>query len=182
MVCFGDKSNFAIECQVSRNLDNQPYINFRLWIDEKPIGDYEDEIPLFGCTSYLINFLKFSETRYEADLENKSKEEVFDQIFNSVIFTFPEGLTMDDLIRKNSELYKLTPAPYEKMEERFHLDPLGLSSFADKFNVILVEKKDRRQRLIWRNLFNLELHEKVLEPQSFESVAAQFLEWSKTKK
>ncbi len=180
MSIFGNKSNFAIECQVSRILDNKLYLNFQLWIDEESIGDYEDEIPLSGCIGYLIDFLKFSDDRYEPDLEDKSKDEVFDKIFNSVIYTFPKGATLEQMINFGFHLDNSNLPQYENIELRFHLDPLGMSSFADKFNIILVETKDKRQRIIWRNLSDLKLHETILKPKTFETIAIQFLEWLKT--
>lgn len=53
-------------------------------------------------------------------------------------------------------------------------------TFSDKFNLILVETKTGKQRLIWRAISDMELHEQILEPGSLEAIANQFLLWAES--
>ena len=179
MSIFGTKSIFAIECQVSRVLDGQVYAHLRLWVGGKPLGDYEDEIVLYSCISYLSDFLKFTGNRYEPDLDEKSKEEVFNIIFDSVVYTVPDGITTwSEIVSIYNPSNDDTQPPYEDIENRFHLDSFGMSSFSDKFNVILVETKSGKQRLIWRAISDMKVHEQILGSRIFESVANQFISWA----
>lgn len=181
MSIFGDKYSFAIECQVSRVLDEQTFAHFQLWAGGQSISDYEDEIILSVCRNYLLDFLQFAGNRYEPELDEKSKEEVFNLIFNSVVYTIPTGITT---LNEMMAIYN-TPSDnaqtlYENVERRFHLDSFGMSSFSDKFNVILVETESGKQRLIWRVLSDIKIHEVFLEPNSFEAIAHQFLLWAES--
>jgi len=182
MSIFGAKSIFAIECQVSRILDERVYTHFQVWIGGKPVGDYEDEIVLWSCISYLSDFLKFTGNRYEPDLDKKSKEEVFHLIFDSVVSTLPAGIKIwSEIVSIYNSSNDNTQPPYEGIERRFHLDSFGMSSFLDKFNLILVETKSGKQRLIWRAISDMKVHEQILEPRSFEAIANQFLLWAESK-
>jgi predicted house-cleaning noncanonical NTP pyrophosphatase (MazG superfamily) len=181
MSIFGDKSSFAIECQISRVLNGQTYAHLRLWVGGKPIGDYEDEIILSSCISYLSDFLKFTGNRYEPDLDEKSKEEVFQLIFDSVVDTIPTGITtLSEMVSIYNSSNDNAQPLYDNIERRFHLDSFGMSSFSDKFNLILVETKSGKQRLIWRTLSDMEIHEALLKPKSFEAIANQFLVWAES--
>ncbi|NJL77642.1 MAG: hypothetical protein HC836_35470 [Richelia sp. RM2_1_2] len=180
MSIFGDISIFAIECQVSRLLEERVYANFQIWVGGKSIGDYEDEIMLYSCMSYLSDFLKFTGNRYEPDLDEKSKEEVFQIIFDSVVYTLPVGKNWNEIFTNYNPSNEDAQPPYEDIQRRFHLDSFGMSSFSDKFNLILVETKTGKQRLIWRAISDMKVHEQILEPGSFEAVANQFLLWAES--
>lgn len=181
MSIFGNKYNFAIECQVSRVLDGQPYAYLRLWAVGKSIGDYEDEIVLSICMRYLLDFLQFTGNRYEPDLDKKSKEEVFQLIFDSVVYTIPTGITtLSELIASYTPPNNNAQPLYENIERRFHLDSFGMSSFLDKFNLILVETQSGKQRLIWRVISEMKVYEALLEPKTFEATANQFLLWAES--
>ena len=181
MSIFGDKYSFAIECKVSRMLDGQTFAHFQLWAGGKSIGDYEDEIFLSTCISYLLDFLQFTGNRYEPDLDEKSKEEVFKSIFDSVVYTIPAGITtFNEIVAIYNSLSDNTQLLYKNVQRRFHLDSFGMSSFSDKFNVILVETKRGKQRLIWRVISDMKVHEVFLEQKSFEAIANQFLLWAES--
>ncbi|MCC5670195.1 hypothetical protein LC653_42000 [Nostoc sp. CHAB 5784] len=87
---------------------------------------------------------------------------------------------MSEMLAIYGSLSDNTQPTYENIERRFHLDSFGMSSFSDKFNVILVETKSGKQRLIWRVLSEMKVYEVFLEPKSFEAVANQFLIWAES--
>lgn len=178
MSILGDQSTFAIQCEVSDLMYDPPQAHLRVWIGDKPVGDYEDVIILSASVSYLLDFLKFTGDRYEPDLDEKSKKEVFQLIFDSVIYTVPAGKTLSEIVANHNPSDHDIQPPYENIEKRFHLESFGMSSFLDKYNLILVETRNKKQRLIWRALSDMELHEILLEPMTFETVANQFLAWS----
>jgi len=101
-------------------------------------------------------------------------------IFDSVVRTLPAGKTWNEIIATCNSSSDNTQPPYEDILRRFHLDSFGMSSFSDKFNLILVETKSGNQRLIWRAISDMELHEQILEPGSFEAIANQFSLWAES--
>ncbi len=164
MSIFGNKSFFAIEYEKTRVIDKYIYINFRFWAGGQEIGDYEDEIYLHTCLSYLSDFLKLSDQRYEPELEQKNKDDVFQIIYDVMFVEPPEDVDSNFFYRKVADL-----------GTRFHLDSIGSSSFDDKFNIILIDTSSGYERLIWRTLSDMEIHEITLPPKTFETVANQFL-------
>jgi hypothetical protein len=176
MTLFGNKTIFAIECELSRAFTNPIYIHFRFWAGGENIGNYEDEIFLSTCISYLKEFMEFAGQRFEPELEGQSKEDIFRLIFDSVVFTVPPGMNISEFICGGAS-FEENPMPrYKNIEKRFHLDAVGVSSF-DKFNIILVETLSGEERLIWRTLSDMELHEIVIPLKGFETVAKQFTSW-----
>lgn len=174
---FGNVESFAIECQLVEPSGRDIYAHFRLWINGQSIGDYEESVFLKASLNWLIQFMQYSNDRCEPSLEWKDKVEVFRLIFDSVMLTVPQGLTVSDIINDTS--YSDTASPdYPNARERFHLDQVGMSSFSDKWNVILVENNDSSHRLIWRNLQDMQMQEAVIPPDCFEKAATQFIEWA----
>ena len=179
MTLFGTTSTFGIECEITfRQDESWTYGHIRMWADANPIGDYEDSTYLRACLNWLTNFHSYANVRCEPSLDNKSKEEVFRLLFDSCMLTIPEGVGFLEFVPEESEELGAARLAYPQARERFHLDDVGMSSFYDKWNVILVEKSDRVQRLIWRNLKDMQIHEALLPPGRFEDVAAQFITWT----
>lgn len=178
---FGTTSTFGIECEITYRYDETwTYGHIRMWADANPIGDYEDSTHLRACLNWLVDFLSYADVRCEPSLDNKSKEEVFRLLFDSCMLTMPEGVGILEFVPEEAEELDAARLAYPQARERFHLDGVGMSSFSDKWNVILVEKSDRFQRLIWRNLKDMRIQEALLPPGCFEAVAAQFVTWAST--
>lgn len=176
---FGSTSTFGIECEITSRQDERwIYGHLRMWANENPIGDYEDSIDLRGCLNWLVDFVRYENVRCEPSLDIKSKEEVFRLLFDSFMLTVPEGVGILEFVHKESKELMAARLAYPQARERFHLDGVGMSSFSDKWNVILVEKSDRVQRLIWRNLKDMQIHEALLTPGKFEHVTAHFITWA----
>jgi hypothetical protein len=175
MSIFGDKSLFAIEYEESCIISSSIYINFQFWIGGERIGDYEDEISLSSCLSYLSDFLKFSAQRYEFDLDQMDKEEIFKTIYDSIVLTIPDHVSIDEILSGEYIIeIPITPR-FENIQERFHLDSIGMSAFQDKFSIILVETELKFGRIIWRKIADMKIREVILPPNYFESVANQFI-------
>lgn len=175
---FGDKKTFAIECENVSPPDMESYIHFRVWARGHFIGDYEETVLLKASLSWLLEFMKYSQSRREPSLDTKSKEEVFQLIFDSVVLTVPQGLILSDVVKDSAICPDPTPPSYANVRERFHLDQIGMSSFSDKWNIILIENEDRSQRLMWRNLKDMQVHEALLPPSCFENAVSGFIQWA----
>lgn len=175
MSIFGDKSLFAIEYENSHEHNSPIYIHFRFWAGGQEIGDYEDIIYLSDCLCYLSDFLKLSRQRYEPELEQKSKEDIFKIIYDAFIITLPDQIRLEDILSNNLVVQECDPQKFDNIQERFYLDSIGMSSFQDKFNVILIEDSLGNERLIWRTLSNMKIYEIHLPSKTFETVANDFL-------
>jgi hypothetical protein len=175
---FGDKSKFAIECEPVLFDGRSHQVRFRFWAANTPIGDWEDTIQLHASVNWLKDFLRYSGDRYEPSLEDKSKDEVFRLIYESVVLTVPKGMTLREFVDLPDTEPDENPPIYRSARERFHLDQVGMSS-VDNWSSILLERGDGTARLIWRNVDDLELHEVLLPPRYFDMVADQYLDWSR---
>jgi hypothetical protein len=175
MSIFGDKSLFAIECEKSCVINNFTYINFQFWIGDEKVGDYEDEISLSSCLSYFLDFLKFSGQRHELELDQMLKEDVFRVIYESIILTIPENVNIEEILSGEYVIENPVTPKFENIQERFHLDSIGMSSFQDKFSIILVETELGFERIIWRKIASMKIREIILPPHYFETVANQFI-------
>jgi Immunity protein 42 len=175
MSIFGDKSLFAIEYEHSCGHNSHTYIHFRFWAGGQEIGDYEDIIYLSDCLCYLSDFLKLSNQRYEPELEQKSREDIFRIIYDSCMVTLPDQIRLEDILSNNLVTQESNPQKFNNIQERFHLDSIGMSSFQDRFNIILIEDRSGNQRLIWRTLSDMKIYEVNLPFKTFETVANQFL-------
>ncbi|MCU7960885.1 MAG: immunity 42 family protein [gamma proteobacterium symbiont of Bathyaustriella thionipta] len=91
---------------------------------------------------------------------------------NSIFAEFDEG----EFSGKMDDLKPTLSA--EDYEKHCHVDSIGLESFKDKFNMILVEGKHEVQRLLWRSTDNPQIHEVFLPPKYFEDVGRQFISWA----
>lgn len=175
MSIFGDKSIFAIDCEESRVISGSTYINFQFWSGGIRIGDYEDEISLSSCLGYFSDFLSFSGQRYEPDLDKMDKEDVFKAIYDSIVFTIPDHVSMGEVLSGEYVMEIPVTPKFENIQERFHLDSIGMSSFQDKFSIILIETESRFERLIWRKITDMKIQEVILPPNYFETISKQFI-------
>lgn len=157
----GNKSRFAIACEIEYLIDNHVLGRFQFWVEEKPIGDWDDLAYLLGCANGLYEFVKLPKNRFELELENKSKEEVFFLLFDS----FMPAATEEDV-----------EPPFEGTERRFHISYLGMSSFIDRFDVLLIET-ECEQRILWRDAKDQVMHEAILPANEIQAVAIEFCRW-----
>jgi hypothetical protein len=175
---FGDKSELAIECDIIKIHSEQwVFAYFRFWANNNPIGDYEDSMDLLSGSRWLKTFLNCPDGRYESTLDDKGAEEVFSLIFDSVMLTVPKGSSLKELLEEVTPLPDSSTPPYPSIIRRFHLDQVGMSSFMDKWNVILVDTANKSQRLIWRNLDDMKIFEANLPAGKFEEISNMFLRW-----
>jgi Immunity protein 42 len=175
---FGDPSVFAIECEIIDKIDKWVFADFRFWAVSEPIGDYDDSMDLLGGVYYLKESIKCAEYRHAHVFNDLSKEEIFRIVFDSIMITVPKGESIRSLPLEPDLPYDYDSSlAQSKMRSGCHLDAVGMSSFCDKWNIILVENSNLWQRLIWRNLDTMELKEALFPPNRFEQVAQSFLDW-----
>jgi hypothetical protein len=174
---FGDKKTFAIECTPTASLDSTVYGHFLFWAANSVLGDPEQEALLRACVTYLAQSLQFQGKRHEPEFDNLTAEQLFAVLYDSMMYYPPPGtLPAEWLNDASAEEFRAPPYDWAA-RDRFHLDHVGMSSFADNIGIILVETFDGQQRLIWRNLNDWQVGEVILKRGQFEQTAHMFLDW-----
>lgn len=181
MATVGNKAIVAIEWEkTQKSADGYQYAHFCFWIKGERIGDFEDVVILSTTVKYLEMFLKHYDRRTIGGLCARSKEDIFNYIHESVMFTVsPHEKLHESLDSAKDELFN-EYSDSSLLRERFHLDDVGGAAFMDKYNIILFNDTSMQsQRLIWRNLCDMKIHEFSLTENHFDQVAIQFLAASK---
>ena len=127
----GKKNQFAVEYEVEDIIDGWFLGRFRLWINNKFIGDWEDSsVDLKGCFNWLPTLIDGRVSRKENSLDSMNGKEILLAIFDSV-YAVPQRSTIKDAF------------------SRFHIGHVGMSSF-EQFDVVLIETGETI-RFIWRD-------------------------------
>jgi hypothetical protein len=159
---FGNKKKFAIECKIVSNIDSWILGNFRFWILQQNVGDFNDSTDLRGCYNWLKDFVENPRDRFESNLMHMSAKEVFYLLYDSYM---PTGLHYDPMKRE----------PFKDTHGRFYISYLGMSSF-DKFDILLIEN-NTQQRILWRDSDDLIIHDASLHARTVQHIAKQFCQW-----
>jgi hypothetical protein len=168
---FGDKAVFAIESEITEFLEGKPFGRFLLWCNHHLIGDDEDNwVMIYACRNHLVEFITYS--RLMPEVDGMTKEIVFERVYEPVYSegffrsSYEEWSRIGGDLRTGGDLCAC-----------HHVEHLGMSSLMDRFQILLVESSNKEQRLIWRVVSSQEMYEGILPPQTFETVAQQFIDW-----
>lgn len=137
MIVSGEKSEFAVQVDVSFASNGWVYGSYLLWVRGVAIGDLSDNsVDLKGCYNWMKDFIEKPQNRFEPGLFELSNEMAYANLM--IVFSpRPEGE------RGPWEIYTNT-------DRRFHLAHVGMSSF-DTVDLLLVADGAQRERLIWRS-------------------------------
>jgi hypothetical protein len=163
---FGDKGLFAIECELTEQINGWVFGHILFWLCGNAVGNWEDSTDLKGCFNWLKKFVNEVCSRFERALMELNKEAVFKLLYDSVMFT------------EDSDI-KETPK-FDDIFSRFHISHLGMSSF-EQFDILLIEQPDGEQRCIWRYAGNNDVHECYLPKGEMQRVAKICYTWLETK-
>lgn len=177
---FGDVATFAIECEVTVRFDARwTFGHFRMWAAGQSVGDYGDSADLRGCLNWLVDAVSSVDARCEPTLDDRSKVEVFQLVYDPFMVAIPKGVPFWDIeFPEETDERVSARSAYPDAMNRFHLDHVGMSSF-EKWSVLLIERGDGGQRLLWRRISDTEIGECVLRPNCFEDVASEFIDWAR---
>jgi hypothetical protein len=132
----GNKNEFAVDINVENIFDGWVFGTYLLWGRGLPIGnDYDNSVDLKGCWNWMRDFVAHPRDRYEPDLYDMDKRQVYLRLATSVQpFENPLGFVKEI---------------YEETILRFHISHIGMSSF-DRFTLLLVTNEHGMERLVWR--------------------------------
>jgi hypothetical protein len=130
---FGQKSQFAIEAEPLGRDGSMCFGHLRFWLQEQPIGDFEDSSDLAASARWGRRFLSASSMRTRGDLDDHSDDVVYHALYGRF---FERGGS----------------APEEPLErDAFVLDEIGESALRDRASVIVVRRTDGRDRVVLRD-------------------------------
>ena len=179
MAIVGNSAVFAIEWNITRKCsDGKEYANFCFWVNGLQLGDFQDEIIISSTVKYLANFLNHYSVRSIEFLSGRSKETIFSHIYDGVMFTTSQNQRLHEALMdaKPEKTIKEDWIYHSQLRDIFHLDDVGGAAFLDKYNIILFNENCLKlQRIIWRNLKDMSLHEFTLSEHYFDDVAKIFL-------
>ena len=114
MISAGKKDTFAIAAEVTSEIDGWILGRIRFIFHDKVCGNWDDEVDLRACYSWLSDFVQNPRNRDEPGLNDLSKDQVFERLVLPVIY---EESSFD-----RDEVYPDTFS-------RFHISHLCMSSF-----------------------------------------------------
>ncbi|WP_266160138.1 Imm42 family immunity protein [Dyella silvatica] len=154
----GDKSECAVDIKIENNFDGWVFGTYLLWVRGIPIGDdYDNSVDLKGCWNWMRDFVTYPENRYEPDLYDMDKRQVYLRLATSVL--------------PNENPSGFAKEVYEDTTSRFHIDHIGMSSF-NRYILLLVKDEKGMERLVWRESYG-DIQDVYLSAGQLESVFAE---------
>lgn len=161
----GDKSTFAIECEVRDEIDSFVYCNFRFWVAGKPIGDWNEEAVL-GVLMHSANvFMLYQGDRCLNIPNNMNAEQLWQHI---------------DKVANSDDPDDLRISLEGRYRQRYLLHEISDDSVATVCEVFVVDRGDGMQRLLWKNKGDNNIQEMTLPKLTIDNTVSDFLRWAKS--
>ena len=159
----GDKSTFAIESEIRDAIDSFVYCKFRFWVAGNPIGDWNEEVVL-GVLRHSANVLM----RYQGDrcldvASNMNTEQLWQHI---------------DRIANSDDPDDLHISLEGRYRQRYLLHEISYESVGKVCKIIVVDRNDGYQRLLWKCNGDNEIQELTLPKLTVDNVVNEFLDWA----
>lgn len=161
-IAIGHPHIFSIETKFLYQDGSNIYGYIRFIIDSHVVGNWQDVVLLNACTGWLQDFAQKDIDRYEPEFASMSKEEIFHDLYDSIM---PCGTS-----------YK--PDSQERFQNsfnRFYVSHLGGGAF-DTYDLLLVET-EISQRVLWREAKEGVIREKSFKKHTLEKVAQEYVNW-----
>lgn len=160
MITIGDSSKFSINWDITDIVDNWVFGHFYWKFGQNIVGNCVDcSVDLKGCFSWVKNFIDNPKNRYEPNLYELDKNEIYLRLASSILV--------------NDENYGLIDEVYENTFSRFHISHIGMSSF-DIVTILLITNEKGDERCIWKASKG-EIMEAFLRPYEIEGVFLEFI-------
>lgn len=160
---FGKVERFGIECQLQERIGSFQICNFRFWLGGFQLGNWNEESVLGVIVHSMQIFLRCRGNRHEEIADRLQAEELFERLYESAY---------------DEDSEKWGVAVERQYRQRLHLEELGADSTGRDYCILMVEKANREQRVIWKKRNSSELHELTLPPLTVDQVVDEFIEWA----
>lgn len=157
----GNKNSFGIEYEIRDRFGSFIYCNFRFWLGGIPVGDWDEECVLGVLIHSAVGFIEYRGNRHfiGGDLLEP-------QILWNRIKEFTDT--------GNDEMLWIGIEGQYRM--RFLLHLIADDSLETVADVVVVDRADRMQRLLWCRLDDNIVNELILEKETVDDVVAKFIE------
>ncbi len=160
---FGEKSKFALECELESPLDEFFNCKICLWANGEQIGDYERGSSLRVSASFFRDTLKFVSRLHDEALDGKSAETILKFIYEK-LYEIPEEDVSVEELENHWQRYG-----------KFLICPDGGPAFDGWLAALLVEMTG--ERFLWRYALGA-AHESSLPTGGYEATVSSFLVWA----
>lgn len=160
---FGEKSNFALECELENPLDEFFNCKICLWADGEQIGNYERGSSLRVSASFFRDTLRFVSELHDEALDGKSAEAVLKFIYKKLYEVPEEDVSIEELEH------------HWQRYGKFLICPDGGPAFDGWLAVLLLEPI--RERFLWRYALGA-ARESFLPVGRYEATVSSFLAWA----
>lgn len=166
----GSPDTFGIEIGAVESYSGYAglYVQFRFWIGNMPIGDWDDRISLIASVEYARMICANDKSRRVSPFARSMPAEVFQEVYDNYF---------------SNDNYDHTKAPWVDPDyrDRFHMDGIGMGAIQDKYGIVLVDTSEGSERVIAKDLSQGLFIADVSVPLCFvESVLLDYIEWGKT--
>lgn len=165
---FGNKGLFAVEvgeCEWHSG-SSGPYVQFRYWVGDTPVGDWSDRISFVASAGYASVIIGAEFDRRRSPFPDELPDVVFRDAYDAF---FSYDYTTDGGL-----------VPY--LRDRHHLDDIGMGAVHDKYGLILVVTSSGKERVIAKDLRKEVIVADISVPLGFvESVLSEYVEWGKSR-
>ncbi len=161
---FGDKKEFAIECEITGHVGSFHFCHFTFFVNGEAVGDYAEQVTLGVCLFNADLFLKYSNRRLAYVFETMVASEIVIKYYDAVFGT-------DD-----------AEPIVEQFDSRFGMQDIGGESTRDEYVILLVWQSDGRERMVIKRKTdrvagNSTLQEAFFSQGAVNSVVESFLNW-----
>lgn len=129
---FGSKGRFGIEIGEVETIASNVYCQFRFWMCDTPVGDWEDRISLHASAEYMRQFCQHQYMRIDRRFEALSANEIIAEVHDAFFHADPVDQFVDQ----------------PDLRDIFHLDDIGMSATIDKYSIVLVSPSALSARLV----------------------------------
>lgn len=157
----GNKNSFGIEYEIRDRFGNFVYCNFRFWLGGIPVGNWDEECVLGVLIHSAAGFIAYRGNRHFIGgdllepqiLWNRIKE--FTDTGNDAML----WIGIEGQYRMRFLLHLIADDPLEKVA-----------------HVVVVDRADGMQRLLWCRFDDNIVSELILEKETVDDVVAKFIE------
>jgi len=163
---FGEKREFAIECEITDYVESFHFCRLRFFVNDEIVGDYDEQVTLGVCLFNAEIFLENSKYRLAPDTEAMTASQILSKFYYSLF---------------NKDFYEVQ-MEYEDYTHRFQMQEIGGDSTKDNYAILLLRQSDGKERMVIKKITEMENEDVFIREAYFiqgqvDFVVRSFLNW-----